>query len=84
MQKVKVRRIGNSLGVILPKDRGIKVGECLRYQKNGSIIQLDLSEAQKSQDRKLIEESFRDLEEGNTLTEKEMIKEFGKYGWGNW
>lgn len=48
--------------------------------KNSSIIQLDLSEAQKSQDRKLIEESFRDLEEGNTLTEKEMIKEFGKYG----
>ncbi|MFS7001850.1 MULTISPECIES: hypothetical protein [Carnobacterium] len=51
--------------------------------KNSSIIQLDLSEAQKSQDRKLIEESFRDFEEGNTLTEKEMIKEFGKYGWGN-
>ena len=52
--------------------------------KNSSIIQLDLSEAHKSQDRKLIEESFRDFEEGNTLTEKEMIKEFGKYGWGNY
>ncbi|MEG1047157.1 AbrB/MazE/SpoVT family DNA-binding domain-containing protein [Carnobacterium sp.] len=83
MQKVKVRRIGNSLGVILPKDSGFKAGECLTYQKNGSILQLDLSEAQKSQNRKLIEESFRDFEEGNTLTEKEMIKEFGKYGWGN-
>ncbi|CAD5902990.1 AbrB family transcriptional regulator [Carnobacterium maltaromaticum] len=83
MQKVKVRRIGNSLGVILPKDSGITVGESLTYQKNGSIIQLDLSEAQKSHDRNLIEESFKDFEEGNTVTEKEMIKEFGKYGWGN-
>lgn len=83
MQKVKVRRIGNSLGVILPKDSGITLGESLTYQKIGSIIQLDLSEAQKSHDRNLIEESFKDFEEGNTVTEKEMIKEFGKYGWGN-
>lgn len=33
MQKVKVRRIGNSLGVILLKYSGVKVGECLTYQK---------------------------------------------------
>lgn len=61
MQKVKVRRIGNSLGVILPKDSEITVGESLTYQKNGSIIQLDLSEVQKSHDRNLIEESFKDF-----------------------
>lgn len=83
MLKIKVRKIGNSLGIILPKDSGIKEGESLVYQKTGNIIQLDLSEAQKAYDRNLIEESFQDFELGNIVTEKEMLKEFGKYGWGN-
>ncbi|MDA9472435.1 AbrB/MazE/SpoVT family DNA-binding domain-containing protein [Enterococcus sp. 5H] len=82
MQKIKVRKIGNSLGIILPKDSGITEGEALIYQKKGSIIQLDLSEAQKKYDRKLIEEGFKEFEDGNIVTEAEMIEEFGRYGWG--
>ncbi|MEK4153299.1 AbrB family transcriptional regulator [Carnobacterium maltaromaticum] len=82
-KKTKVIRIGNSLGVILPKDNGITVDESLTYKENGSIIQLDLSETQKLHDRNLIEESFKDFEEGNVVTEKEMVKEFGNYRWGN-
>lgn len=82
MQKIKVRKIGNSLGIILPKDSGITEGEALIYQKKGAIIQLDLSEAQKKYDRKLIEEGFKDFEDGNIVTEVEMIEEFGRYGWG--
>ena len=83
MKKIKDRRIGNSLGVILAKDNGITVGELLTYKKNRSIIKLDLLEAQKLHHRNLIEESFKDFEEGNVVTEKEMVKEFGNYGWGN-
>lgn len=45
MHKIKVRKIGNSLGFILPKDSGIIEGESLVYQKIGNIIQLGLSEA---------------------------------------
>nr|OTP50446.1 hypothetical protein A5881_001870 [Enterococcus termitis] len=82
MHKIKVRKIGNSLGVILPKDSGIVEGESLVYQKIGNIIQLDLSEAQKNYDRNLIEESFADFEKGNIVTEAEMMEEFKKYGWG--
>lgn len=33
MKKVKDKRIGNSLGVILPKDNVITVGELLTYKK---------------------------------------------------
>lgn len=83
MQEIKVRKIGNSLGILLPKDSGVTEGESLVYQKKGSIIQLDLSEAQKAHDRSLIEESFHDFEVGNIITEKEMMQEFGKYGWGD-
>lgn len=82
MQKIKVRKIGNSLGIILPKDSGITEGEDLIYQKKGAIIQLDLSEAQKKYDRKLIEKGFKDFEDGHIVTEVEMIEEFGRYGWG--
>ncbi|MGM0220121.1 AbrB/MazE/SpoVT family DNA-binding domain-containing protein [Enterococcus sp. AZ126] len=82
MQKIKVRKIGNSLGIILPKDSGIAEGEALIYQKNGSIIQLDLSDAQKKYDRKLIEDSFKEFENNNLVTEAEMLEEFGRYGWG--
>ncbi|MBP1040178.1 AbrB family transcriptional regulator [Vagococcus sp. BWB3-3] len=80
--EIKVRKIGNSLGVLLPKDSGVTEGELLVYRKMGSIIQLELSEAKKVHDRGLIEESFDDFEKGNTVTEKEMTQEFGKYGWG--
>ena len=82
MQEIKVRKIGNSLGVLLPKDSGVTEGESLVYQKKGSIIQLDLSEAQKEHDRNLIEESFEDFEKDNHISEIDMIREFGKYGWG--
>lgn len=83
MHKIKVRKIGNSLGIILPKDSGIIEGESLVYQKIGNIIQLDLSEAQKEYDRCLIEEGFADFEKGNIVTEAELMEEFQHYGWGD-
>ncbi|GHP14784.1 AbrB family transcriptional regulator [Lentilactobacillus fungorum] len=82
MAKIKVRKIGNSLGVILPKDSGISEGDELEYTKEDETIKLSLVEAQKAHDRALIEKSFEDVEKGNLHTEEEMKQIFGKYGWG--
>ena len=82
MKKIKVRKIGNSLGVILPKDGGIAEGDELAYSKEDATITLNLVEAQKAHDRALIEAGFKDVEQGNLLTETDMKRKFGQYGWG--
>ena len=84
MKKLKVRKIGNSLGSIFPKDWEVHDGELLSYivdKKNHRVI-IDLSKNDLEHDRALIEESFKDFETGNFATEKEMNTMFGKYGWG--
>nr|MBO0434828.1 hypothetical protein [Enterococcus sp. DIV0849a] len=68
-----VRKIGNSLDVILPKNSGIVEGESLVYQKIGNIIQLDLSEAQKNYALFYrINESERKIKIGNMYHQKQM------------
>ena len=84
MKKLKVRKIGNSLGSIFPKDWEVHDGELLSYtvdKKNHRAI-IDLSKNDLEYDRALIEEGFKDFETGNFATEKEMKAIFGKYGWG--
>lgn len=82
MKKIKVRKIGNSLGIILPKDSGVTEGDELEYSKEDATIMLSLVEAQKARDRALIEAGFKDVERGDLLTEADMKKKFGQYGWG--
>ncbi|MEE8825705.1 toxin-antitoxin system, antitoxin component, AbrB family protein [Lentilactobacillus sunkii] len=41
----------------------------------------ELSEQQLQHDRKIIEDAFKDIDEGKLLTEEDMEKRFGKYGW---
>lgn len=82
MEYLKVRKIGNSLGVILPKSAGLKVGEQLAYYNDGHTINLDMEAAQKARARAAIEASFADFDRGDFYTEEEMERDFGKYGWG--
>lgn len=81
MQSIKVRKIGNSVGIILPKELGLKNGDTLQVEKEGNLFILDTTQAAKEHDKQLIEESFKDFEKGLTLTEAEMRDNFGKYGW---
>lgn len=81
MQSIKVRKIGNSVGIILPKELGLKNGDTLQVEKEGNLFILDTTQAAKEHDKQLIEESFKDFEKGLTLTEAEMRDTFGKYGW---
>lgn len=81
--KIKVRRIGNSIGVIFPKTSGLTVGDELEYNKTNDEIVLSMRESQKKHDRDLIEDGFKDFEVNNVLTEDEMKQRFGKYGWGD-
>lgn len=82
MGEIKVRKIGNSVGAIFPKEWGLKEDDILKYEKKGTCIMLDVYEAEKNHDRQLIEESFADFETNRTVSEEEMTKLFGKYGWG--
>ncbi|GEK29373.1 AbrB/MazE/SpoVT family DNA-binding domain-containing protein [Furfurilactobacillus siliginis] len=80
--KIKVRKIGNSIGVILPKTSGLTAGDVVEYSAKDDEILLSMKESQRRHDRDLIEDGFKDFETNNVLTEDEMKQQFGKYGWG--
>ena len=76
MGQIKVRKIGNSVGGIFPKEWGLHEGDILEVKKEGHYFILD------AQDRELIEESFAEFETNHTVSEEEMTTLFSKYGWG--
>jgi antitoxin component of MazEF toxin-antitoxin module len=82
MGKIKVRKIGNSVGIILPKELGLRNGDLVNYKREGNLFILDTSDAAREHDRQLIEQSFQEFEKELTMTEEDMKKTFGKYGWG--
>lgn len=82
MKQIKVRKIGNSIGGIFPKEWGLHEGDVLNVRREENLFILDAQDAAKEQDRQLIEESFADFETKNTVTESEMTELFNKYGWG--
>jgi len=82
VKQIKVRKIGNSIGGIFPKEWGLHEGDVLNVRREGNLFILDAQDAAKEQDRQLIEESFADFETKNTVTESEMTELFDKYGWG--
>lgn len=81
MKKIKVRKIGNSIGIILPKESGLKLGDILTYSQKGNQIILDSEEEAKEHDRELIEKSFADYDAKRIVTEAQMVEKFGRYGW---
>jgi len=80
-EEIKVRKIGNSLGVILPKSTGIHEGDELYFMQKGERLILDMTEADINRARTIIEKGFDDFKYNRTLTEDEMAKLLGKYGW---
>ena len=81
MKEVKVRNIGNSVGIILPKELGLINGDIIQAEKKGNLFILDTSKAAKEHDKKLIEDSFADFEKELIVSESKMKDIFGKYGW---
>lgn len=84
MKELKVRKIGNSLGSIFPKDWGVEDGAKLEYkvdQQHHKVI-IDLNSTAVKHDRELIEKSFAEFDK-KSLTEQDMQAKFGKYGWDN-
>lgn len=80
---LKIRRIGNSLGAIFPSGWQVHEGDEIHYDysKEGEVVSLELDESRKRHDRELIEKGFADFEAGLFLTDEDMKKRFGKYGW---
>lgn len=83
MENIKVRKVGNSIGIILPKESGLQVGDLLAYKQDGDKLILDAHNVGKEHDRRLIEESFSNFSKGNIYHEEDMKNKFGKYGWGS-
>lgn len=54
MKAIKVRKIGNSIGIILPRESGLTIGDELTYYEKGNQLILDKSEINKAHDRVLI------------------------------
>lgn len=82
MSELKIRKIGNSVGAIFPKEWRLKEGDTIEYSHVGDKIILDTEDLNKKNDRDLIEESFADFEKDLYLTEQEIAEEFEDYGWG--
>ncbi|WP_430618283.1 hypothetical protein IGI78_000505 [Enterococcus sp. DIV1767] len=38
MKNIKVRKAGNSVGIILPKESGLQVGDLLSYKQDGKKL----------------------------------------------
>ena len=79
MGQIKVRKIGNSVGGIFPKEWGLHEGDILEVKKEGNYFILDAQEVAKKKDRELIEESFAEFETNHTVSEEEMTTLFRKY-----
>ncbi len=79
--KIKVRNIGNSVGITLPKELGLVSGDIIQAEKKGNLFILDTSEIAREHDRKLVEDSFADFEKELIVSESKMKAIFGKYGW---
>jgi len=82
MGELKIRRIGNSIGAIFPKEWQLEEGDVVEYSKDEDKIIINTEDLNKKHDRDLIEESFADFEQGLYVTEEEMAEEFGDDGWG--
>lgn len=81
MGKLKVRKIDNGVGVILPKECGLQPGDILSYRQENHLLIVDTSLAALEHDRELIEESFADFKKGLLVSEESLKMKFGKYGW---
>jgi len=82
MGELKIRKIGNSIGAIFPKEWQLEEGDVVEYSKDEDKIIINTEDLNKKHDRDLIEESFADFEQGLYVTEEEMAEEFGDDGWG--
>ncbi|MSE08077.1 AbrB family transcriptional regulator [Lactobacillus salivarius] len=81
MKQIKVRNIGNSVGIILPKELGLINGDIIQAEKKGNLFILDTSKVAREHDKKLVEDSFADFEKELIISESQMKDIFGKYGW---
>ncbi|KAF1297821.1 AbrB family transcriptional regulator [Enterococcus sp. JM4C] len=83
MEDVLVRKIGNSIGIILPKESDLRVGDVVGYKQDGEKIILDIQNVGREHDRELIEDSFKNFSMENSYSEEKMKEKFGEHSWGS-
>ncbi|MBO0460237.1 hypothetical protein IGL24_000362 [Enterococcus sp. DIV2371] len=82
MKSPKVRKIGNSVGVMLPKELELHEDAILSYPTEGTILMIEAKEVVRDRERKEIEKAFADFSKGLVVSETEMKDTFSTYGWG--
>jgi hypothetical protein len=82
MGELKIKKIGDEVVSVFPEEWGLQEGDVLHYSVDKNMIVLDAGDIARAHDRKLIEQGFDDIKNGNFLTEEEMNEKYSKYGWG--
>jgi len=82
MTLIKSRKIGNSVGIIFPKESGLIAGQTLEYRKEGTKIIIDTYSMELAKARELIEKDFEQIEEEMFVAKEVLNEKYGKYGWG--
>lgn len=82
MRDLKVKQLGELKVLILPDDSDLVPGDQLSYEIRDNKLILDLQSAAIRHNRELIEKSVTDFAHDDWVDEDEMIRQFGRYGWG--
>lgn len=76
---LKSRRIGNSVGVIIPKKLGVNAGETLPSTVHNGHLDINFQNILARKRGEIINECFRNLDKA--LNERQMTARFKKEGW---
>jgi hypothetical protein len=80
-KQIKVRKIGNSIGALFPKEWRLVDGDLIEYEEtaDGKIL-LDINELGKAHDRAMIEAGF-DYTMDQLLSKEEVAEQLKDLGW---
>ena len=71
MKQIKVRNIGNSVGIILPKELGLINGDIIQAEKKGNLFILDTSKVARE---KLTLNNFDNMVEDSLSLGEKIIR----------
>lgn len=81
MKHIKVRKIGNSIGGIFPKEWGLHEGDVLNVRREENLFIWTRKILQKSRIVSCLKKASLILKRKKTVSKTEIEELFGKYGW---
>ncbi|GAB2024087.1 hypothetical protein [Lactovum odontotermitis] len=82
MSAVKQRKVGTSYVLTVPKEFADGGREYEAHVEDSGVIYYVPVQSNEEVFRNKIEEDFKAIAEENFVTEQQLKKKFGRYGWG--